>query len=668
MVSTDTNIDNNQKLNNQVTLKSLNRTPAGQIYHRDLKTMFATLLFCLDLKDEPKKQTSLIRFSFKKTHPYSFTVEQAIAIMANINMNLQYNVTLTVFSYQIKSDFALELLNLFYAAKLLHCPDDKTCKKVTSMKTILQPSPKGVAILHQFCLKMGIPNIKDLKIPPILNSNFNSMKLMEFDRHSRTDKLIHNTQSGKILFALVMGPNMNIWSPMNEPDSIPNYGSSLSLRSKLNKSNIYSTGVQMQNTLEDSNAFLAYLRERQAESPDHDTDEEEDTQKVSHSKKFEKEAVSPFHHRFFTNPDSDSHVQYYVSNKGLRFFASKSIRSENKDVVIKNCFSGKALTQYLMDCTDLMNLRDAIMIANVFLEESWIEYRSLPSATFMSSKDAIYTLTDAGMRLVKWSDSNTLDLADVTDDNLGKNISFNKSLRDPALKYLFRNFLIENMCVENLDVFDDIVDFQKKMKILQKMLSLKDREKKKYIQEIQNDSVFDEFKSNKLQHKKLTIYTAINKLLEFCLSKAYSIFSMYISEDAPNEVNIDSKLRFQVQNYIQKEVTFDATILNVSDLKTKCQETAELTEKQVFDLDETNNINGSEQISPSTLTLNLKHLHDVAAPPLSPTDVIFGPKLKFLDDVSIFYEEIKRKVYRMMEIDSFEKFLNSEELKKNYIS
>ncbi|TID23212.1 hypothetical protein CANINC_003229 [Pichia inconspicua] len=597
MTTTDSSNDDNSKLNNQVTLRSLNRTPSGHI----------------------------------------------------------------------KSNFALELLNMFYGAKLLHCPDDKTCKKITTVKTVLQPTPKGVSMLHQFCLKMGISNIKDLKIPPILNSSFNSMKLMEFERHSRTDQLIHNTQSDKILFVLIMGPKMNIWSSMNEPDSISNYGSSLSLRSKLNKSNIYAAGNQMQSTLEDSNAFLAYLRQRQAESPGNDTDEDEDILRSSDSVKTEKVIVSPFHHRFFTNPDSDSHVQYYVSNKGLRFFTSKTVRRDNKDQTVKNCFSGKALTQYLMDCTDLMYIRDAIKIANVFLEENWIEFQSIPSQTFLPTKDAIYTLTDAGMKLVKWNNSNTLDLADVTDENLGENISFNKTLRDPALKYLFRNFLIDNMCVENLDVFDDIVDFQKKMKILKKMVSLKDREKKKYIEEIQHDSIFDELKSNQLQHKKLTIYTAINKLLEFCLSKIYSIFAMYVSEDAPNEVNIDSKLRFQVQNYVQKKVRFDSTVLNVSDLKKRCLETTEFNGKLItINSDPATETEKKENVS-SNLTLNLKHLREAENPPLSPTDVIFGPKLKFLDDVCTFYEEIKRKVYRMMEVDSFEKFLNSEELKRNYI-
>ncbi|KAG0688973.1 hypothetical protein C6P40_000256, partial [Pichia californica] len=69
------------------------------------------------------------------------------------------------------------------------------------------------------------------------------------------------------------------------------------------------------------------------------------------------------------------------------------------------------------------------------------------------------------------------------------------------------------------------------------------------------------------------------------------------------------------------------------------------------------------------LTLNLKHLRDInQSVAVSPTDILFGPKLKFLDEISIFYEDIRKKVYRMMETDSLGKFLESNEFKENYSS
>jgi hypothetical protein len=675
---------NNQKLNNQVSLNSLSRTPNGQIYQQDLKNIFSTLLFCLDLKNETKKQSSsILKFKFKKEYIYSFTLSQAIEQMANLHLDLQYNTTVTIFSYNVRPKFALELLQLFYAAKLLHCPNDETCKNISEISEILQPTPKGVAILHQFCLKLGIANIKGLELPPILKSNFNSMQLITFDRHFRSDKIIHNEQSDKLLFIRVMGPKENIWSSKNDSDSILDLGSKLMTKSKIMNSQIYGTNSE-NNPLEDGEAFLSYLRQRQMDPLSEEGEIKHEYSDDTNSPKI-KLQVSPFYHRFFSNPDSDSHTQYYVSNKGVRFFKQKKIEIGGKEKTIKNCFSGKALIQYLMDCTDLMYLNDALKIANIFLKADLITCQTSDNKNFLFSKDSLYTVSSIGSKLVRWSESEIKDITSSVSNlrNLSNNeISFNQALGDPGLKYSLRDFMVDNMCVENLDVFDDIIDFQKKMKVLKKMVFLKAREKKKHLTELKsNNIIFSDLKSNTLKHKKLTIYTAINKLSESCLSKAYNIFSMYISEDAPNEINIDSKLRFQVQNYIESEVNFDTSIINVTDLK-------ERIDISMRDNEDNNIINEIEQLSTDTLeieqnqvsqeeptikpvtstpnlVLNLKHLRQNETSIVSPTDVIFAPKLKFLDDISVFYEEIKRKVYKMMETDSYSKFLASKQYKEN---
>lgn len=723
------------KLNNQVSLNSLSRTPNGQIYHQDLKNIFSILLFCLSLNNGSKRHSSsLLKFSFKKEYEYSFTVQRAIDVMADLHINILYNTTQTVFSYKIKSKFALELLQIFYTAKFLHCPNDKTLKNITKTSTILQPTPKGVALLHQFCLKLGIANVKGLELPPVLNSNFNSMQLMMFDRHFRTDNIMHTEHSNKLLFIRTMGPKENIWSSKNDAEPILDLGSKLIAKSKSMTSQIH--GINNEgNILEDSEAFSAYLRKRQME-PASDGGEmiSENTANRDTSSSNTKFQNSPFYHRFFTNPDSDSHIQYYVSNKGLRFFKQKSVKVNNLDIVVNNCFTGKALIQYLMDCTDLVYVKDALKIAKNFLKSGLITCKTSDNSIFIPSKDSLYVLTEKGNQVVRW---NTLLVSDIrhnfstpTDPTNDKVFTLTKILRDPGLKYLFRDFMIDNMCVENLDILDDIVDFQKKMEILKKMVSLKNREKKNYLQEIKNDSVFDEPKSNVLKRKKLTIYTAINKLSEYCLSKVYTIFTMYISQDSPNEVNIDSKLRFQIQSYIESEVNFDTSIMNVSDLRKRLNIIVSNevdnnnhndndnenengnndndngdVDSEVNDADHVSGASNASSVSDSSdngnvekgsadnkihssdskdtpssedesnmklaklqpnLVLNLKHLRHTESAPISPTDIIFAPKLKFLDDISVFYEEIKRKVYRMMETDSYGKFLASKQYKENY--
>lgn len=329
------------KVSNQVSLTSLTRTPSGSIYHQDLKNIFSVLLYCLDLHDCSKRQSILSKINLKKEYPYTFTLEQAIQTMKRLYIKLQYKSTLTIFSYEINKHLSMELLQIFYFAKLLHCPADKTCKKIADKNTVLQPTPKGLAILHQFCLKMGIPDIEKQHVPKILTTEFNTMQLLEFDRHSRTDQIIHNYHSDKLIFIRIMGPIMNTWSSKNGPDSIKDLGSILKLKSKFKESNLYSSENANTNPLQDGAAFLLYLRKRQTDGAPEDendgleaNDKETTRQNNLH--------VSPFHHRFFTNPDSDSHCQYYVSDKGIRFFKEKTVAVNGTNVTVTNCFSGKA--------------------------------------------------------------------------------------------------------------------------------------------------------------------------------------------------------------------------------------------------------------------------------------------------------------------------------------
>ena len=699
-----------QKASSQVSLKTLTRTPAGKVYHHDLKSIYAVLLCCLDLKDTAKNVSSaLLKLTLKKTQAYSFSVKRAIHVMSNLEIDLQYNLTLTKLSYEISTKFAFELLQIFYTAKLLHCPDDRTCKKLTNEKQILQPTPKGVAILHQFCLKMGVPNISSIKLPQILKSSFNSMQLIEFERHSRTDSIIHSENSDKLLFIQLMGPSMNIWSSKNGPDPIADLGSFLKVESRASD-HIYGScerddGV---NPLESDVAFFEYLKQRQQEQVE--VPKEADIivdEEVSKEQPPIKSVCSPFYHRFFTNPDSDSHVQYYVSNKGLRFSRKKTITLNSNEKTINNCFAGKALIQCILDCTDVMYYQEALKVANVFMKLKLISCESLDESSlfgFLPSKDYIYSLTELGYQIVKWnppeirkgthsawSSDSGIQSVEIASPST---ISLSKVLKDPALKYLFRKFMSDNICIENLRVYDDIVDFHKKITVLRKMLSLKDREKVKFVKQLETVDLFKDtdlaqFQVSALQHKKLTIYTAINKLSEYCLSKVYTIFAMYISEDAPSEINIDSKLRFEVKNMIQENGEFSSPCLNISELKNKINSEifqtpgddseTEFSKKVPLSVEHASLEKSSSNSSIPEgeinlmkpipeLTLNLKHPKGLEIPPASPTEILFGPKLKFLEDVYVLYEEIRIKVYRMMETDSRAKFLASEQFKEYYYS
>lgn len=671
---------------------------------------------------------------------------------------------------------------------MLHCPEDKTMDRLDNnapSSTLLQPTPKAVAILHAFCERIGINQMVDFELPEILQSSFNSMELIYFERDSRLDSIIHNEYWDKLLFLQVMGSQMNVWSSSSSPEHIKNLGECFSEKNT-NPQNGNQNGIpniiNPSLALTNEDEFFQYLRKRELEllereknssAPKVNSNVETNSTKKELTKKNNKQIlqheVSPFYHKFFTNPDSDCHIQYYTSKNGLRFFKAKTYTDDdNKIQTCYRCFSGKALVQYLMDCTDLMYLGEAIKVSKCFLKYQLIEPLNSQSVDFKNTKESLYVVSDKGLGLLKWKYAKTAETSNVTinnkfsssvdkglfrngkgsassgtgtgveslistitrstiesysDDGINgesdevdsdldvsgdnplafpKPIDFSKKalsssstlsnlsliqvLHDPGLKYLLRQFLIANVCVENLNAYDDIVEFQRRIKVLKKLLSLKDKAKRKYIRrkEVQELISHDDCPKDNSKKVLITFRAAIKRLSESSLIKVYNIYAMFLSENAPNELNIDSKLRKDVQ----KLITNESTIRLIQSSTTLLFEDSPFKPKQQYSspsyessgrwsainknkkpiLREVPDPSVSESPSnrpstPPTLKLNLKipTMKIINTP--SPTDVVLGPTLNFLDEVNFCFDQIKDKTFKMMETDSLGKFLSSKAFK-----
>jgi hypothetical protein len=90
-----------------------------------------------------------------------------------------------------------------------------------------------------------------------------------------------------------------------------------------------------------------------------------------------------------------------------------------------------------------------------------------PMATyFQPTRNAVYTVTERGQRVCGWiarpasvesEDSRDKDKARVTrDSNVGR---LNIIIQDAALRLLFREFLRQSLCEENLQFYIDVTDF-----------------------------------------------------------------------------------------------------------------------------------------------------------------------------------------------------------------
>jgi hypothetical protein len=389
---------------------------------------------------------------------------------------------------------------------------------------------------------------------------------------------------------------------------------------------------------------------------------------------------SPFHHTSFTNPESDSHVQYYVSYKGVRLYRNCTFG----DVKIEYCFNAKAAWQWIMDCTDIMYPQETTNILNLFYRYGLIEPIILPPSTATSQKSLLpkktsfYTLSKKGWDISHWNGSKkqihvangeeiTIGSEGITLNNqalLQDNASFDevnpinrldqldikKVLSDPGMRYLFRLHLEKEYCAENLDVYMDIRFFTKKMTILMSIL------------EIQKKPPIDN------QDRKTPSKRAVVKLINECLSSAYNIYSSYVTIGAPYQLNIDHRLR---------ELITQTMLHTTSPLRSKFDELA-MIGSTVPSTPEPAYLRGvpsdALRLAPeirSARVMNNKNL-SIEIPtvdaedfnsPMTPTEEEMNRSLHMLEMLFPLVDQVGKQILKMLEFDSFPKFLASDTLR-----
>lgn len=532
--------------------RTFTRTPSGMTFTKDMKTIFSVFIICLDLKDEAKPSNRWF-FPLQKTYyAYSFSLEEGIDVMQNLQLTVDMTTTLVDISFKIQPEVAYDLIRSFMEAKLLHTPADRT-RNVPKAKCILQPTPKGVGILQKYVRDIGLKNL-----PPILLSDCNSMEVFTFERSSMTDSIIYSDPLVYILLNKMMGSSPNVWSPTNPHEKIP----PLSKLLEYNTDMFSFENVQFQ-------GCPGSMSKPQEHRPSW-------LDQIPEEKLHDEDRVSPFAHKYFTNPDSDSHVQYYSIDGGLRISKSKTFG--NPKVVFDYCFTTKAIWQWMMDCTDIMYPKDAVSAAALFLKAGLIAPISLPPSEnfgrrFFISRTSYYTLTRRAWDVVQWNTARGIresirNLSNVTSDRRGSVTTLTSIendrrgtkrpassirdsegtayapdneitgiddiLRDPGMKYLFRQHLENEFCSENLEAFVDIKKFLRKMGLLKKLIESKN------ASDLKNKKTRARCSGSNI---RAAIDSALARQANECLELGYHIYSSYIAVNSPYQLNIDHGLR-----------------------------------------------------------------------------------------------------------------------------
>lgn len=166
-----------------------------------------------------------------------------------------------------------------------------------------------------------------------------------------------------------------------------------------------------------------------------------------------------------SSSDSDSLSEYASGMVGVRMARDRKIG----DRLYFNTFTGKATVDWLMDCCTLVDRREVVELAALFCEYGLMQpvEPTANGARFVNAKTSIYYITEKGQRVAGWITSPKApaengELLPKPREMTTKDSNANRMtviIRDPALRLLFREYLRDTHCEENLAFYLDVKDF-----------------------------------------------------------------------------------------------------------------------------------------------------------------------------------------------------------------
>nr|AVK87706.1 RGS1 [Colletotrichum gloeosporioides] len=246
-----------------------------------------------------------------------------------------------------------------------------------------------------------------------------------------------------------------------------------------------------------------------------------------------------------SSADSDSLSDYKDGLTGVKMASERKVNGKT----YKDTFTGKAATDWLMDCCTTVDRRETYDIASLFVEYDLIEpvvqdrahMAQYPSNNlFQPTKHSVYQLTAKGKDLIngigvrgRTSESEAATPASsrnviARDSNTQR---LDKILNDAALRLLFRENLRETHCEENLSFYLDVDDFVRSC-----------RQAIRVAQKNPNANSMDGIKE--------------------IMAQAYGIYNAFLAPGSPCELNIDHQLRNNLATRMTKAVGQDVAMID----------------------------------------------------------------------------------------------------------
>lgn len=245
-----------------------------------------------------------------------------------------------------------------------------------------------------------------------------------------------------------------------------------------------------------------------------------------------------------SSADSESLNDYRDGLTGVKIAGERKVGGKT----YKETFTGKACSDWLMDCCTTVDRRESYEMASSFVEyelmEAIMQDRSYmatsPSAAlFQPTKNAVYQLTVKGREIIsgtgirgRTSESEGGVVASrpgiARDSNTQR---LDKILNDAALRLLFRENLRETHCEENLSFYLDVDEFVRSC-----------RAAIRSAQKNPNATSMDGIKE--------------------IMAQAYGIYNAFLAPGSPCELNIDHQLRSNLATRMTKAVGQDVAMID----------------------------------------------------------------------------------------------------------
>jgi len=163
--------------------------------------------------------------------------------------------------------------------------------------------------------------------------------------------------------------------------------------------------------------------------------------------------------------DSDSIHEFSKCDVGVKL--TKHRPSTNRQ--FEYSFHGRNAAQWLMDCTTMVDPRESVEIGSLFLQLKLISPVDPRNSghTFQPIKQVHYFITPHGERVAGWTLDDIPSSNDATAksrDGVTRDSNSNRTnviIRNPSWRLLYREFLKETMCEENLSFYLEVQEFNR---------------------------------------------------------------------------------------------------------------------------------------------------------------------------------------------------------------